>query len=637
MKRTIAGLLASVMLIASPIVHSSALTSDEIELARSKFAEMQNELIASGKEYDIEANVYDTPSNAPLASENDPIETQFLADMSAALKARWTLSEREIETDNPEILRNFRKKMVGAEKSKIAKYADAKFTDPVLGLLASTYLTALNNQEIANAQYFGIDDNLFQTYWTDYGSNYRFVIIYLLNQYYSLTIDINHYGTYADTLINGFLMLPDDVISYLLDIKDVSNLPTEENNDSQTQEDDGDVPVIPNLLYEDKNLSITYSTIYSEVVGSSSFLNVELLFENKTDSIIELVADAIIINGYSISLSKYVDIPAKCKYLNNWVSGAEQFDKLKITSIDEAAIVFNYSNSDGTVKLSTTQTKPVPIVEASELPLNQKTEITPTHEPTATPTSKPTATPTSEPTASPTPKPTTMSTLAPTAIPQSSANDTKLDDGAFVLRNGIHFGDSIEEVRSKETLALNLNDDGNLMVSEEGTIASIEGSNVGYRFGENGLYAMYYNFRPALATNENNDPSDVAVVRGFDLSTINKGLKEKYGDPLEADSKYTKIVTEDASTYKELIALMKLSALMGNGSTAAKQRAAEKFGEKGYEYVVLLPDGIVKIDHFVYVMNDISFHQLAYQYYTNEQVESILNGGSTSDSVRNDI
>ena len=121
------------------------------------------------------------------------------------------------------------------------------------------------------------------------------------------------------------------------------------------------------------------------------------------------------------------------------------------------------------------------------------------------------------------------------------------------------------------------------------------------------------------------------------MNTIETALKEKYGEPLKEESEYTKLITEDASTYKELISLMKLSILMGKGSSSAKQKAADKYGEKGYERIVVLENGIVKIDHFVFALDEITFHQLSYQYYTNAQVDEILHGSKSDESVKNDV
>lgn len=176
-----------------------------------------------------------------------------------------------------------------------------------------------------------------------------------------------------------------------------------------------------------------------------------------------------------------------------------------------------------------------------------------------------------------------------------------------------------------------------MLVSEKSTVASIEYSNVGFKFDENGLYAMYYNFRPDLALNEKNDASEVALVRGFDLNTIETALTEKYGEPLEDENKYKNIKTVEASTYKELIALMKLKIYMGKGTSLAKQKAADKLGDKGYERVVELADGIVKIDHYVFAINEITIHELAYQFFTNAQVEEILNSEKSDETVKNDV
>ncbi len=94
----------------------------------------------------------------------------------------------------------------------------------------------------------------------------------------------------------------------------------------------------------------------------------------------------------------------------------------------------------------------------------------------------------------------------------------------FQLRNGIHFGDDLETVKSKETLPIrNSSKDDTNDVWFDGKIAGIEGS-VRYTFDEEnkGLIDMQYSFD----SNSNKDFID----SGY--STLYNSLVRKYGKPL---------------------------------------------------------------------------------------------------------
>ena len=121
-------------------------------------------------------------------------------------------------------------------------------------------------------------------------------------------------------------------------------------------------PVVPeekNLLYSDDCISIIFVGL---TVEKGKWLKPEFLFINKTDEIIHLVCDSLIVNGCGVSLSKYVDIPANSRHLNEWTDGAEQYAKFKITKIETVSIVFNYTSKGKTYKLSDTQT-PETVIE----------------------------------------------------------------------------------------------------------------------------------------------------------------------------------------------------------------------------------------------------------------------------------
>ena len=135
----------------------------------------------------------------------------------------------------------------------------------------------------------------------------------------------------------------------------------------------------------------------------------------------------------------------------------------------------------------------------------------------------------------------------------------------FVLRNDIHFGDSIEEVKKKESLKLKeeeVDEDDKTITkisSEEGTIANIDDSTLSYRFKDGSLYELTYYFDGP--TTDSNTPTELAEVKSYitdQYDTINSSLTEKYGEPLsdEEEEQYAfrTDIYESSDSYEEMAA-----------------------------------------------------------------------------------
>ena len=90
----------------------------------------------------------------------------------------------------------------------------------------------------------------------------------------------------------------------------------------------------------------------------------------------------------------------------------------------------------------------------------------------------------------------------------------------FTLRNGIHFGESPSDVKSRETLSLSSEDENTLVY--KGTVASYDGT-VEFTFGETGgLTDMCYEIGES-----GNSSSHESIY-----DSLKAGLVKKYGDPL---------------------------------------------------------------------------------------------------------
>jgi hypothetical protein len=110
--------------------------------------------------------------------------------------------------------------------------------------------------------------------------------------------------------------------------------------DSRLQLLFGKMSTSPSLIYEDEYLSVRFSSFTLNETGE--YMYTELLFENKTNSLINFSCDTIVINGYAVGISKYVEIPPNSIYLNKWTNRAEQYSKYPIDTITDISLVFDF-------------------------------------------------------------------------------------------------------------------------------------------------------------------------------------------------------------------------------------------------------------------------------------------------------
>lgn len=137
-----------------------------------------------------------------------------------------------------------------------------------------------------------------------------------------------------------------------------------------------------------------------------------------------------------------------------------------------------------------------------------------------------------------------------TAVCLSITPITVFADG-FSLRNDIHFGDSFEEVKEKETIELNdartyaemyADEDEDYEVSPEkanitislskfGTIANIEDSRVEYTFDNDSLIKMEYTLG-SYDGYDSSDSSKLTTLLTDNFKMVVSTLTDKYGDPI---------------------------------------------------------------------------------------------------------
>lgn len=137
----------------------------------------------------------------------------------------------------------------------------------------------------------------------------------------------------------------------------------------------------------------------------------------------------------------------------------------------------------------------------------------------------------------------------------------------FILRNGIRFGDTKENVRAKETIAIaEEKEDANEIWTIEGIVAGIEKVKIVYIFDEKD---KLIEVRWQLPEKTNSDSSD------NDYFKLKKAMTEKYGIPLGNTSGDCYIITTTA--LSGAAGWVSLCAMIGVGDIA-------NYDEWNYEY-----------------------------------------------------
>ena len=190
----------------------------------------------------------------------------------------------------------------------------------------------------------------------------------------------------------------------------------------------------------------------------------------------------------------------------------------------------------------------------------------------------------------------------------------------FTLRNGIAFGDTMDDVLTKETFAIDgirdECDDEDIssmpypywIRTEYSTLAGIPDSNIMYRFNaDKQLREVIYNFRGKSGSTETKDVADT------EYNTVNSGLIKKYGEPLGFSDGTCYIITGGA--FEDALRFLNLMF----------------YGEL-YDYDewdVKCDDYHVKVEQLEYgagiSKNNASyFHKIGYTYFTDDELEAAI-------------
>ena len=198
------------------------------------------------------------------------------------------------------------------------------------------------------------------------------------------------------------------------------------------------------------------------------------------------------------------------------------------------------------------------------------------------------------------------------------------DEAEFQLRNGIHFGDSLYEVKRKETLPMeDGSEDKTNNIWFKGTIAGMSGE-VRYDFDENTgkLTDMLYAFSSTTDRDE--------VDSWYE--TLKKGLIRKYGDPLNNTGGSLHLITGEAYSHGFTLINLYEQLLDYTGSYRDYD-----------EWIVDSGNDHVKIDLFCYYIRDKSYEytyhiDLSYHYYTDQDytdalLEKLLKNSQVDDDL----
>ncbi len=171
----------------------------------------------------------------------------------------------------------------------------------------------------------------------------------------------------------------------------------------------------------------------------------------------------------------------------------------------------------------------------------------------------------------------------------------------FVLRNGIVFGDSMDDVLTKETEPIaEVDRERGVIRTEPGQISNIYGTFVEFVFNDDGkLKQMNYRY-PAFEL-------DFAITGCYDL--INEGLVEKYGKPLS--DKETETVIQRGLSYNGAF----IAVFSGGYVLSSDDWFVD---DEGYS---------IKIEHISYYdgSNKVYEHNLSYAIVTDEELQSLDN------------
>ena len=210
MKKRFAMILVALVLLAASVITAPAFAAVSVGADQGAVEKRYQELAAQYPEDDFLVVVSEGDADAGNLSTDE----QFVRDMGKALAKRWLLRDNMPSSMTDEQKIKAWTKMVEGELSVLEKYLSVQLEDPVLDLLSKAYIYGAVNQKKGISEYANTDQ--YDQYWTIDGYNIRAFSIYLLNRFYHIPIDAKYQQDLSDFVVEGYLLLPDDPVAYLL-------------------------------------------------------------------------------------------------------------------------------------------------------------------------------------------------------------------------------------------------------------------------------------------------------------------------------------------------------------------------------------------------------------------------------------
>ena len=232
---------------------------------------------------------------AEKSTEETYADEDFMKDLAAGLKARWSIEEPEY-TEGDDTHKDYYTKLVDAEYDKVSPYLDKKFKDSTLQQKAINYINMIKQQKEA-LKYMQVNYDKYSELWGEaYDERSKLIVDFMEN--YGLTVS-------------------DKYKSFLDDFKtNAQEIEEKETRDKQVN------TILNNMNFKkDKNSSYDWKN-YNAIVENTSDID----FDSFVADVNLLDKDGVIVESTTV-------------YVNSWKKGMKMkftfstdknFDKISV-------------------------------------------------------------------------------------------------------------------------------------------------------------------------------------------------------------------------------------------------------------------------------------------------------------------
>lgn len=211
MKRITSILLAIIMTFGcaiSVLAESSDSAFDLSTLTRQELEELDTLIHQelANREEGQNGIITDENIDTMFEGETELSDESFLRDLASGLVERWKIADTDTTMMSDKQTIAHLLQCVNSELVFISKYSDFEFSDSKLGEYAHAYMNALQSQFIGISEYYGIDDDLYETYFVTDGYFARARYIYLINKAYGIDLPSKYNDALRDMLQLGMII-----------------------------------------------------------------------------------------------------------------------------------------------------------------------------------------------------------------------------------------------------------------------------------------------------------------------------------------------------------------------------------------------------------------------------------------------